>query len=109
MISEILMGMNFWLVVLFTGAVVWIIRQMTPDKMEGATWFKAILKLSPALIGAGVACIPGVRITDDITQSLITGFIGGTFSQTAYGFLRQIAPEKIKAVLGSRADRKNGD
>lgn len=110
-IGEILSNTNFWLIVLFTGAVVWMIRQATPDKLENAKWFKTVLRLAPALVGAGLACIPAIEIVKGTPQSIMVGFIGGTFSQTAYGFLRQIAPEKIKALMGSRVDRKtlNGE
>ena len=108
MIGEILTGLNFWLVVFATGAFVWFIRQILPDKIENSKVWQVILRAAPALIGSGLACIPAIRPVDgNIIQSALVGFIGGTFSQTAYGLLRQIAPEKIRSFMGSKADRNS--
>lgn len=104
--TEVLTGLNFWLVVLFTGAFVWLVRQMVPAKLEKAKWFRALLKIGPVLIGAGIAMIPGLRPTEDIAQCILLGFIGGTFSQTAYGILRSFAPEKIKQIIGGKQTKK---
>lgn len=105
MISDILTGLNFWLIVLFTGALIWLVRQLTPDHIENTRVWKVVLKAAPALIGAGLACCPQIRPVDNLVQAMFVGFIGGTFSQTAYGLLREMAPEKIRSFMGSRSER----
>jgi len=106
MIGDILMSLNFWLVVLFTGALIWIVRQVTPDNVENSKAWQVILKAVPALIGAGLACLPQLQpVADNVVQSMLVGFIGGTFSQTAYGLLRELAPEKIRGFMGSKSER----
>lgn len=102
---ETLLSINFWLIVLFTGAFVWVIRQVIPAKLEKTKWFRLLLKISPVFIGAGISLIPGLRPAEAIAQCLLLGFIGGTFSQTAYGILRSIAPDKIKSVIGGKEEK----
>lgn len=106
MIIEILTGLNFWLIVIFTGALVWLARQVIPATCEDKRWFQILLKVAPALIGAGVALIPALSPVTDSIQSLFIGFIGGTFSQTAYGILRSVAPDKIKSFIGGKSIKK---
>ena len=54
MIQQILTGLNFWLIVIFTGALVWLVRQTIPAKYEKRNWFRVLLKVVPVLIGAGM-------------------------------------------------------
>lgn len=106
MIQEIITGLNFWLIVIFTGALVWVVRQIVPAHLEKTKWFRALLKVVPVLVGAGMACIPALRPVQDVAQSMLIGFVGGTFSQSAYGILRSLAPEKIKAILGGKTQKE---
>lgn len=103
---------NLLLIILATGLVVWIVRQILPDAIEETRLWQVLLKVVPVGIGALVALIPGVRPVDNLVQSIFLGMIGGSFAQGAYGFLRAVAPEKAKALLGSRSQRNkinNGD
>lgn len=94
--------LNFGLVVLFTGALVWFIRKMVSVNVEKAKWFQVILRFVPVIFGASISCIPSLRPIDDIWKSILLGFVGGTFSQTTYSMARSIAPEKIKAFMGGK-------
>lgn len=94
--------LNFWLVVVFTGALVWLIRKVVPVNVEKTRWFQIILRVVPVLFGAGISVIPSLRPIDDIWKSILLGFVGGTFSQTAYSIIRSIAPDKIKAFMGGK-------
>jgi len=103
MITEILTGLNFWLVVLATGAFVWFVRQILPSGFESKRIIKVALRAGPAIVGGGLACIPQLRpVAENIVQSAVIGFIGGTVSQTAYGILRSVAPEKIREFMGGK-------
>lgn len=94
--------LNFWLVVVFTGALVWLVRKIIPAKLEKVKWFQIILRVGPVLLGAAISCIPSLRPIDDVSKSILLGFVGGTFSQTSYSIIRSIAPDKIKAFMGGK-------
>lgn len=93
---------NFIIVVIFVGALVWLIRKIVPAKTENAKWFKIMLRVGPVIFGAGISCIPSLRPIDDISKSILLGFVGGTFSQTSYIIIRSFMPEKIKAFMGGK-------
>lgn len=106
-------SLNTVLVMLGVGVIIWAIRQILPDTIEGTKVWRTILRVAPVGLGAAVALIPGLRpIQDNLAQSAMIGLIGGSFSQTAYDFIREIGGDKIKALLGSRVSRQrsaNGD
>ena len=106
-INEVLANLNTWLVMFLTGLVIWIIRQVTPDVIEEAKWFKLLLKLSPLVIGTGIALIPGLQpMPDNLAQSGAIGLIGGSFASNLYKILRDHVNAKIAAAIGSKSDRK---
>lgn len=94
------------LIVLFVGALVWLVRKVVPAKYEKAVWFQKLLRIGPVFIGTGVACIPALSPTGDMFTSALCGFIGGSLSQTSYTVLRAIAPEKIKQFLGGKQEKE---
>lgn len=107
-IEGILSNLNTWLVMFIVGIVVWVVRQVLPEEMENARLWKVLLRVVPVLLGAGVALIPGLQpMPENLAQSAAIGMIGGSFAQTAYGLLREIVGERMRAKLGSRSKRLN--
>lgn len=104
--TEIITSINFWLIVIFVGALVWIIRQVIPKGVEEKRYFRILLKVGPPIIGGLLALIPVLCPIEGFIPSFLIGFIGGTFSQTAYGILRSSVPERIKELIGGK---KNED
>jgi len=105
-INGVLQNLNTWLVMLAAGVVVWGVRQILPDKIEKAKIWKVLLKVLPLAVGAGLACIPGLRpVPENIVQSAAVGLIGGSFATTAYELLREVVPDKIRGMLGSPSSR----
>ena len=105
-IEGILSNLNTWLVMFIVGIIVWVVRQVLPENMEKSRLWKVLLRVVPVLLGAGIALIPGLQpVADNLVQSAAIGMIGGSFAQTAYGLLREIVGDRMKAKLGSRAER----
>lgn len=107
-VESVLSNLNTWLVMFIVGIIVWVTRQILPDKIENSKLWKILLRVVPVAIGAFVALIPGLQpIADNLPQSAAIGAIGGSFSQTGYGFLREIVSKRLKDKLGSKASRTN--
>lgn len=108
--QEIITGLNTWLVCLGAGAVLWLIRQVTPESIENKEWFSKILRVSPMIIGALLALIPDLRpVASSWVTSMIVGFIMGSIAQSVYDTLRDFAPKWLKRILGARAKRIAAD
>jgi hypothetical protein len=102
----VISNLNTWLVVLGVGVIVWAIRQVLPAKVESGYIWKTLLRIIPMVLGAGLALIPGLRpMEDNMMQSAVIGLIGGSFSQSLYDLLRQLVGTRLKAMMGSRAER----
>ncbi len=97
------------LIVLVIGTVVWVVRQVLPKKIEDSKLWKILLKVVPPLLGIAIALIPGLRPVDDPAQCGALGFVSGSFAQLVYGLVREAMPDNIRAWLGSRAKRINGN
>jgi drug/metabolite transporter (DMT)-like permease len=108
-VEQILWNQNTWVVCLLTGALLWAVRQITPPKLEKSTYWKKILRVIPLFLAAGLATIPDLRpVANSWVHSAGVGFIAGSFSQSIYDTLRDVAPKRFKATLGARAKRANG-
>ncbi len=95
------------LIMALAGLVVWLIRQFTPDKLEGTKIWRVMIRLLPIVIGGGLAAIPDLYpVEDSMAKSILVGIIAGSFSTSAYELLREVMGEKIKALMGSKARRK---
>ena len=104
-IEAVVYNLNTWLVMLGAGVVVWAIRQVF-TKFEGTKVWRLVLRVLPIGLGALIALIPGLRpMPENLAQSSMIGIIGGSFGTTAYELLRELAPEKIRLALGSKARR----
>ena len=104
--EDVLKNLNTWLVVLATGVVVWVIRQVIPDKIEKAKIWKILLRIIPIGIGVGIALIPGLRpIPENLAQSGAIGFIGGSMSQSVYDLFKTLLTSRARAVFASKAGR----
>jgi len=109
-IEGILSNLNTWLVMFIVGIIVWMVRQILPAKIEKMRIWKVLLQVVPVLIGAGVALIPGLQpMPENLVQSGAIGMIGGSFAQTAYGLLREIVGDRMKAKLGGKVQEADGD
>jgi len=105
-VESILSNLNTWLVMFIVGILVSVVREIFPEKMENARLWKVLLRVVPVALGALIALIPGLQpLPESLVQSAAIGMIGGSFAQTAYGFLREIVGERMKAKLGSKAGR----
>ena len=113
-VTEVLTSSWFWIklaiIMLGTGTLIWLVRQVLPVHLEKKKYWKKILKVAPVPLGALVAIIPGVQLfPENLAVCAIIGFIAGSFSQTAYDSVRDFVPEKIKSLLGSRAKRVHSE
>ena len=108
-IEDVLQNLNTWIVVFSTGLFVWMLRQAIPDAIEQSKVWKILLRLIPMFVGIGIAIIPGLRpVPDNIMQSGAIGFIGGSFSQSAYDLLKSTLSDKMKIALKNKNGRKTG-
>lgn len=112
--EKLFQNMNLWIVMLVTGVVVYVIRLVTPDKIEGSKWFRTVLTLLPLVMGTAIALIPGLRpIPESAMQSGAVGFIGGAFSSKVYDFVSSLVTDKIKLKLQGRksavGEEENGN
>ena len=104
--ESVISNLNTWLVMLGVGVIVWGVRQVLPASIEETRIWKVLLRVVPLGLGAALALIPGLRpIPENLTQSAAIGLIGGSFSQSAYDFLRELMGSKMKSMMGSRAKR----
>jgi apolipoprotein N-acyltransferase len=107
-IDGVLSNLNTWLVMFVVGVVIWALRQILPDAIEGTRVWRTILRVLPIVLGAAIALIPGLRpVPENLTQSAAVGLIGGSFATTAYELLREIVGKELKKKLGSRVGRKS--
>lgn len=106
-VEQILMNQNTWVVCLLTGALLWVLRQLTPPSLEKSVYWKKVLRVIPLFLAAGLAAIPDLRpVPGSWVHSAGVGFIAGSFSQSIYDSLRDFAPKRFRALLGARAKRK---
>ncbi len=106
-VEQILANINTWLVCLCTGALLWGLRQVTPEKLEKKAWWKKIMKSAPLLVGALLALIPGLRpAPESLIHSAAVGFLMGSISQSTYDLIREYGPKKLRVLLGARAKRQ---
>jgi hypothetical protein len=103
--EQIFLNVNTWLVVLATGAVVWAIRQVIPEKVNTSKVWRLVIRLAPVLLGGVLAAIPGIRPLPIVSQSIMVGVIGGSFSSTIYEIAREAVPRRFKNMMGARATR----
>lgn len=105
-VYEAIVNLNTVLILLGTGVLVWIIRQIMPNKIEETQVWRVILRILPVFIGAGLALIPGIRPLDNLAQSAIVGAVAGSLSASTYEVLRELMGEKIRMLMGSPQQRK---
>lgn len=103
--EEIFQNINTWLVVLATGAIVWIFRQAVPEKVNDSKGWRLLVRAAPILVGAALAAIPGLRPLPVVSQSVMVGIIGGSFSTVIYEIAREAIPTRFRNMLGSRSRR----
>lgn len=101
-----LVNLNTVLLLLASGLIVWIVRQIIPDRIEKMKVWRIVLRILPVALGAGLACVPQLRPMSSLPQSLVIGGVAGSFSSTLYEVVREALGEKIKAVLGSPQSRR---
>jgi hypothetical protein len=107
-IIEVLSTANIWLISLAVGVIVWGVRQVLSEGVEDHRVWKILLRVGPMALGALLAVIPDLRpVPDSWVASSLWGLLAGSVSQTAYTTLRSIVPDKIRALLGSKAQRKS--
>lgn len=102
---DTLLSLNTLLIVLSSGTLIWIVRQVLPSHIEKSKAWKVILRILPVFVGAGLATIPQMRPLDNWVQSIFLGGIAGSVASTTYGFLREALGARVKMILGSKASR----
>jgi drug/metabolite transporter (DMT)-like permease len=108
-IFNALFNTNTAIILVLTGTLVWVIRQIIPKKVEEHKVWKVSLRVLPVLIGGGLALIPGiVPVEGNMAQSVSVGLIAGSFSQSSYDLIRELVSGKIKALMGGK-DARNSD
>lgn len=108
--EQLFENLNLWIIMLITGIVVYVIRLLTPDKIEGSKWFRIMLTLLPLVLGTAIALIPGLQpIPDKMMQSGAVGFIGGAFSSKVYDFVSSLLSNRMKLKLQGRKTPVGGE
>lgn len=102
LIESIFANLNLWLVMLAAGVAVYVIRLLTPDKVEEKQWFRFLVTILPLVLGAGLAMIPGLRPFDSLAQCAAGGVIGGSFASKVYEMFAKIMSKKIRHKLQGR-------
>jgi len=105
-VYEAIVNLNTVLVLLGTGVLIWVIRQIMPDKIEQTKVWRVVLRVLPVFIGGSLALIPGIRPLDNLTQSAIVGAVAGSLSANTYEFVRELVGKRIKGLMGSPQTRK---
>jgi hypothetical protein len=105
-VYDAIVNLNTVLIVLGTGLLVWIVRQILPDPIEEAKLWKTLLRVLPIGIGMGLAMIPGLKPAEVVAHNLIIGGVAGSLAANLYGLMMKILGERVKAFLGSAASRK---
>jgi hypothetical protein len=107
-VIEVLSTPNIWLISLAVGVIVWVLRQVLPEEIEDNKVWKILLRVGPLVLGALLAVIPDIRpVPESWVASCLWGLLAGSVSQSAYSTLRSVAPEKIRALLGSKQERNS--
>jgi len=108
-IISVFTGLNFWLISLFTGIILFIVRKVVDTvnpKLEKNEFYKLVITIMPFLLGMVLAFVPGLRITEVLAQSIILGIIAGSVSGSTYPFvkrfLRLFLKQKENAVKGEQ-------
>jgi hypothetical protein len=105
-LENILGNLNTWLIVLETGLIMWMIRQVMPDSIENSKIWKIFLRLIPMAIGIILSIIPGLRpFPDNVAQSCGIGFIGGSLSQSVYDFFKSLLSDRMRKIISSKGNR----
>lgn len=104
MIDEIL-STNTVLILLAVGTIIWVVRQIIPEKVENHKVWKAMLPIIPIAIGITISIIPQLRPMDTLSQSIVLGGVAGSLSSTVYDFARESLGERMRAILGSPKKR----
>jgi hypothetical protein len=107
-VIDILSGANIWLISLAVGVIVWTVRQVISNGVEETRLWRLLLKVGPLVLGGLLAVIPAIQPQpDNWVASCLWGVLAGSVSQTAYSALRSVVPEKIRALMGSKAQRNS--
>jgi len=104
MIDQIV-STNTVLILLAVGTILWVVRQIIPEKIEKHKVWKVMLPIIPIVIGIGISVIPQLRPMETLSQSIVLGGVAGSLSSTVYDFARQALGERIKVILGSPKKR----
>lgn len=104
-VVDAIVNQNTVLILLGVGTIIWLIRQILPDKIENTKQWKAILRILPVFLGVGLAMIPQLSPMKETAQNAIVGLVAGSLSATTYGIIRQTFGDRIKMLMGSKASR----
>ena len=105
-VYEAIVNLNTILILLGTGVLTWMIRQVVPDHIEGTRFWKVGLRILPVSLGMILSIIPGISPMELLPQSLIVGAVAGSLSSSTYGILRSVLSERMKEKLGSPQERE---
>lgn len=103
---DVIVNTNTVLIMLGVGTLIWLIRQVLPDRIENHKVWKIVLRIAPVALGVGFAMIPALRPMEEVAQSAVVGGVAGSLSASTYGIARELFGNKIKLLLGARATRK---
>ena len=105
-VYEAIVNINTVLILLGSGLITWMIRQIVPDNVEETRYWSIGLRLLPVLLGMFLSVIPGMSPMDLLPQSLIVGAVAGSLSSSTYGVLRSALSARLREKLGSPQERK---
>lgn len=92
-IVAVLTTLNFWIISLAGSILLTLARRlitMFRPAIEDHKVYKILLPLAPYIICPLLALIPGLRITEVVSQSLVLGLIAGAFSGATYPVVARI-------------------
>jgi len=104
-VIDVIVNTNTILILLGVGTIIWVIRQVLPDRIENHKVWKVILRVLPICLGSGLAMIPTLSPMKEVVQNALVGGVAGSFSASAYEIARELFGERVKLLLGSKATR----
>lgn len=104
---DAILSINTLLIMLGTGVIVWVLRQVLPDRIQKSKVWKTALAILPVGIGAGLAVAPGIGPFSSNVHNLIIGAVAGSLSSNTYDLVRGMLGDRMRLLLGSKAARND--
>ena len=79
-VLDAVVNQNTVLIMLGVGTIIWVLRQILPDRIENMKVWKVVLRVLPVGLGIGLAMIPQLKPMEETAQSMVVGGVVGSLS-----------------------------